>query len=339
MNILFDINHPVDVNLFKNAINVIDQNDHKIILTYRPRGKLKKIIEYELKKYSPIRIGKHYRSFFKKIFGQLYRDFKMITFQKQHNIDLSVCFGPTNAIASCLNKIPYLDFEDDFEYKIPFYHANIFSTRHIMPAYIKVNKKNIYHYSGFKELAYLHPRYYKPNIKKLIEYDLKPDEYVFIREVSNVSLNYKKTNNHIFQIVDRIKTKNIKILISLEDDSLRAKLSSDCIILKEPVDDIYSLMKYSRFTISAGDTMARESCLLGTPCIYTGGRDMAMNDALINMRCLFKDDDIGTILKRIDYLSDGNIKQRVEKEINQQIENEWQDTTEIILKHISDFEN
>ena len=188
-------------------------------------------------------------------------------------------------------------------------------------------------------MAYLHPRYYKPNIKKLTEHNLKPDEYVFIREVSNVSLNYKKTNNHIFQIVDRIKTKNIKILISLEDDSLRTKLYSNCIILKEPVDDIYSLMKYSRFTISSGDTMARESCLLGTPCIYTGGRDMAMNDALINMGCLFKDDDIGNILKRIDYLSDGNIKQRVGKEINQQIKNEWQNTTEIILKHIADFEN
>ena len=339
MNILFDINHPVDVNFFKNAINIVEQNGHKIILTYRPRGKLKKIIEYELGEYLPIKIGTHYSSFFKKIVGQVWRDFKMITFQKQHKIDLSVCFGPTNVIASWLNRIPYLAFEDDFEYKIPFYHANIFSTRHIMPDYIKFKKKNVYHYGGFKELAYLHPRYYKPNIKKLTEHNLKPDEYVFIREVSNVSLNYKKTNNHIFQIVDRIKTKNIKILISLEDDSLRTKLYSNCIILKEPVDDIYSLMKYSRFTISSGDTMARESCLLGTPCIYTGGRDMAMNDALINMGCLFKDDDIGNILKRIDYLSDGNIKQRVGKEINQQIKNEWQNTTEIILKHIADFEN
>ena len=292
MNILFDINHPVDVNFFKNTITQLSKEGHKVIVTYRPREKLKKIIEYELREFSPIAIGHHYKKFIAKVLGQLYRDFKMFKFQKKQGVDLSVCFGPTNAIASKLNRIPYLAFEDDFEYKIPFYHANIFATRHIMPNYIRFNNKKTFKYNGFKELAYLHPKYFCPNTNELRKYSINPNEYVFIRDISNVSLNYKKSKNYIFPIIEHVKSNNMKIIISLEDNYLRDNLSKDCIILKEPVEDIYSLMKYSLFVISSGDTMASESCLLGSPCIYTGGRGMLVNKELLEIGEMFKEDNI-----------------------------------------------
>ena len=121
MNILFDLNHPVDVNFFKNAIRELANKGHKIVVTYRARGKLKEITEFELGDFSPLEIGKHYSTFIAKIIGQLKRDLIFLFFQREKRINLSVCFGPTNAIASWLNRIPYLAFDDDFEYKIPFY--------------------------------------------------------------------------------------------------------------------------------------------------------------------------------------------------------------------------
>jgi len=337
MNILIDINHPVDVNYFKNAAKELANKGHRIIITYRLRGKLESIINFELGEFNPIKIGKHYSTFFAKIIAQLKRDLVFLFFHKKNMVDLSVCFGPTNAISSWLNKIPYLAFEDDFEYKIPFYHANIFATRHIMPSYICVKKKNIYNYKGLKELAYLHPNYFTPTIEELKNYDLKPYRYVFIRKVANVSLNYKKEDNLNIIVIKNIKKLGLKILLSLEDEKMKNYFKDECIILDEPVNDIYSLMKYAKFTISSGDSMARESCLLGTPTIYTGSRDMAVNKELIDIGGMFKENTIEKILNRINYLSKNEARHRIEKLVKYKIMNEWDDPTKVILKHINDF--
>lgn len=337
MNILFDLNHPVDVNFFKNAIKILSASGHNVVIAYRDRGKLGKIAKFELGEYSPIRIGQHQKTFVTKIICQLERDLSFLSFQRRKKIDISVCFGATNAIASWLNGISYLAFDDDFEYKIPFYHATLFSTRHIMPTYIRVNKKNIYHYNGLKELAYLHPRYFSPRVDELKKYELLPEKYVFIREIANVSLNYQKQNTLINEIVYAVKNLGLKVVLSLENKDLKSLYKHYCIILEEPVEDIYSLIKNALFAISSGDTVAREAALLGTPAIYTGGRDMAVNKELINIGCLFKEEKLENIIKRIRLLSMIGEKNRIARIISDKIKFKWEDTTEVILRHINDF--
>lgn len=337
MNILFDLNHPVDVNFFKNAIKILSKSGHNIVITYRNRGRLGKIVKFELGEFAPIKIGQHQKTFIKKITGQLTRDLKFLSFQRRKKIDISVCFGATNAIASWLNGIPYLAFDDDFEYKIPFYHANLFSTRHIMPAYIPVNKKNIHHYNGFKELAYLHPRYFSPRVDELKRYELLPGKYVFIREIANVSLNYQKQNLLLTKIVNFIKNLGLEIVLSLENKDLKYLYGRDCIILKEPVKDIYSLMRFALFVISSGDTVAREAVLLGTPAIYTGGRSMAVNDELIKSGFMFKENKLENIINQIVKLSIKSEKERMKRPVADKINYQWEDTTEVILRHINNF--
>jgi predicted glycosyltransferase len=338
MNILFDFNHPVDVNFFKNAIKILSKSGHNVVITYRDRGRLAEIAKYELGEFAPIKIGQHQKTFIKKITGQLKRDLEFLSFQRRKKIDISVCFGTTNAIASWLNGIPYLAFDDDFEYKIPFYHANIFSTRHIMPAYIRVNKKNIYHYNGLKELAYLHPHYFSPRVDELKRYEVLPGKYVFIREIANVSLNYQKQNTSINEIVNTVKNLGLKVVLSLENKDLKFLYERDCIILEEPVKDIYSLMKFALFAVSSGDSVARETALLGTPTIYTGGRDMAVNEELINIGCMFKEDKLENIIEQIARLSIKGEKERITRIVADKIRYHWEDTTEVILRHISNFE-
>ncbi|MCK9421314.1 MAG: DUF354 domain-containing protein [Bacteroidales bacterium] len=337
MNILFDLNHPVDVNFFKNATQQLAKEGHSIILTYRERGLLGRIVHYELGQFDPICIGTHKRNFIRKVIGQLLRDYRFLIFQKRKHIDLSVCFGPTNAIASWVNRIPYLAFEDDAEYKIPFYHANLFATRHIMPDFIKINKKNIFKFHGFKELAYLHPDYFQPNPDVLNKFNLEVDKYIFIREIANVSLNYQKENPKIQQIIELLVNKGFKIVLSLENKKFVSRFEKDCIILEEPVEDIYSLIKYSRFVISSGDTLARESCLQGVPTLYTGGRIMAMNSDFIESGCMIMREKTDEVLAAIDILLDKDIKKNTEKITHDRILNQWEDTTMVILKHIRDF--
>ncbi len=337
MNILFDLNHPVDVNFFKNTMVKLEKQGHRVILTYRPRGKLQKIVDYELSDFNSIPIGKHYKSFLSKLLGQLVRDILMFRFQRKHKIELSVCFGPTNAISSWFNRIPYLAFEDDVEYKIPFYHANLFATRHIMPDYIDFTNKRTWKYKGFKELAYLYPGKFSANKDSLKKLNLIESDYVFIREIANVSLNYKDENKSIIDIVSYIVNKGKKVVISLEDDDLKKVLEDRCIVLREPVEDLYSILKYAQFALSSGDTMAREACLLATPCIYTGGREMVMNNELIELGVMYKEDSVESIFKRIDLLISDSVSQELSNKINAKINNEWADTTEVILEHINEF--
>jgi predicted glycosyltransferase len=337
MNILFDINHPVDINFFKKAIQKTAEAGHRVILTYRDRGALGPIIQHELGAFNPIRIGRHYTHFTTKLIGQLRRDLAFLPFQRKNKVGLSVCFGPTNAIASWLNRIPYLAFEDDSEYKITFYHANLFATRHIMPSYIDVRRKNIHYYKGFKELAYLHPTCFTPNREALRTYSLEPGGYAFVRKVAGVSLNYKKEDDLDIRVVRKIRSVGLKVLLSLEDKSLRGDYERDCIILKEPLGDIFSLIKFAALTVTSGDSVARESCLLGTPTIYAGRRKMAVNKQLVELGCLFKDDAIQDILQRIDFLSSHTIREKIELRIQCHIENSWDNTTEVILGHIKDF--
>lgn len=336
MNILFDFNHPADVNFFKNAVKILAAKNHNIVITYRHRGKLATILLHELGQFNPICIGTHQKGFFRKVTGQLLRDLRFIRFQQKNKINVSACLGPTNAIASLVNQIPYLAFEDDPEYKITFYHANLLATRHIMPDFIKINKKNIFKYRGFKELAYLHPNYFSPDVKALESYKLLPGKYVFVREIQNVSLNYKSGSSVLDQVVKKLTDDGIKILLSLENKEQKERYKNTCTILEEPVNDIYSLIKYAKFTITSGDTVARESSLLGTPVIYTGGRAMAVNDEFIQIGILSKLENIAHIFNRMNQLSSSD--NYLDKIVEQKIKTEWDDVTMVIVNHINDYD-
>ena len=91
------------------------------------------------------------------------------------------------------------------------------------------------------------------------------------------------------------------------------------------------------FAVSSGDTMAREACLLGTPTIYTGGRDMIMNNPLIEGRDYVKEDGFEAINKKINFILSENNAKNIRQRINNRVLTEWDDTTEVIQKHINDF--
>lgn len=332
MNILFDLNHPADVNFFKNSIVALKEH-HNVSIIYRERGKLEKILKFELKDVSIQKIGAHRKTFIAKFLLQLLRDLKIVRYIKRNKIDMVACFGSTSAISTRLSGIPYLAFDDDFEYKIPFYHANWFSTRHIFPDFINYSNSKTRKYHGFKELAYLHPNYLIVSNKILQEYKLEPDTYVFIREISNISLNYIQSNSVLYELIREIKARNLKIVLSLENKSLAEGFIDNCILLEEPVSDIYSLLYNALFTISSGDTVARESAILGVPTIYTGVRKMAVNKVLVNEGLMIESSSVVDILGYVDTITKQK-KQSTRIKSRDLIKNKWEDTTSVILSHI-----
>ncbi|NVO08495.1 MAG: DUF354 domain-containing protein [Bacteroidales bacterium] len=334
MNILFDLLHPADVNLFKNAIYNLSKEGYKVYLTYRQRGVLDLIAKSELPEFDIVSLGVHRKSLFGKIFSIIQREVLAFRFLRKNKIKLVACQGLTCGVACKLLGVKILHYDDDSEYRITFLLGKWFSDIDVMPDFMPVNGKNFLKYKGFKELAYLHPDYFTPNEEILADYGLQANGYVFIREISNVSVNYLNRQGLLPEIVKYLKEKNIKILLSIENKELVNDFKESCIILKEPIKHLYSLIYHSRFVISSGDTMAREACLLGNPCIYTGGRIMQANKKFTDIGVMLKIEGVEQVYKTIDMIMDTSIKQRAREKMVELIRNEFEDTNTIIINQI-----
>ena len=112
--------------------------------------------------------------------------------------------------------------------------------------------------------------------------------------------------------------------------------ATDCIILQEPVTDIFSLMYHSLFSVSSGDSVARETALMGVPTIYTGGRFMAVNIQLIELGVMHSSTNQVKIFNLINSF-DKTTKNNIRKRVLYYSKFVWQDTTKVILDHIKSF--
>ncbi len=332
-SVVIDITHYPHVNFYKQAIKSLKEGNMKVYIILRSRGNLVPIFKKECPNVPYIVIGEHKKTMFSKMIAIVERDIAFLKYLSKIDFNVGTGFGSINiAHTTRFFGKPSILFGDDIEYKLSHYGGHYLATKDVRPKCVPAQGKNLLKYQGFKELAYLHPNHFKPNKDALNPYNLKPYEYVFIREVSSASLNYRGAEmGKLSRILGYLKEKDLKIFLSVEDKSLIDLFRDHCIILKEPVEDIHSLLHFAAFTVSSGDSMARESCLVGTPAIYTGGRNMAINTELIKRSCMFKVEEEKSIEETIDYIINNDIRKEVEAKINRTIKEEWVDTTQVIL--------
>ena len=334
MKIVVDIAHFPHLNFFRNAVSILQKERHiDIDLIIQPRGNLASIVNKEYPNLPFTTFGGHRKSLFGKAANILLRDMHMLPYLRRENFDVSTGVQASNlSHVSYLLRKPSVVFDDDAEFKLTFYPYKFFATHIVVPHCIPIKGKTILKYRGFKELAYLHPHYYTPDQKCLNEYGLKPQRYVFIREVTNTTTDYRGLKmGQLSEVVPYLKDADFEIVLSLEEKQLTKQFEDDCIILNEPVRDIYSLLHFAAFTLSSGDTMARESCLTGTPAIYTGKKSMAVNKELEKKGCFFKVDNVSNVMQQVKEIIENDIKKETEYTIQKAIKNEWEDTTQVII--------
>ncbi len=336
MNIVVFLDHYPHVNFFKNAIREIRRKGIEVELIVQPRGNLTSLVEYELG--TPFTIVGHYQpTLIKKAQNMLMNEINVFKYLLKNSCDVATGVGCIElAHSAFILRKPSVVFQDDIEYRLAYYPVKYIASRIVLPNCVPAKGRNILKYKGFKELAYLHPNRFTPKEDVLKEYRLKPDNYVFIREVLNTSNNYKGLKEGaLAHLCPEIKRMGFDIVLSLENKELSKKFEDHCIILKEPVSDIHSLMHYAALTIASGDSMARESCLLGTPAIYTGGRIMSVNSELEKRGCFFRcEPDKEQIFKTISKILERDLKDRTKQVIGEAIKDEWEDTTDVIVNNL-----
>ncbi|MDO6820647.1 DUF354 domain-containing protein [Zobellia sp. 1_MG-2023] len=330
--ILIDIYHLPQYNLFRNTIRSFDPSEVDICCVNR--GKLLPIMKYELPEYNIISIGdyKHNKGMFTMIFKiiipRIFTLFKLIKASKYRYV--ITAHYQANFVAK-LRGIPNVAFIDDpRRFVFPLLK---FSADDVYLPPFDQKFEGVKYFNALKEWSYLSPKYFKPTVSVLDEYGLKAKNYIFIREVSTETSNYLSQNlGAILSVADKFP-ENLKVVLSLENKELVNQFPKSWIILKEPVEDIHSLMYFSEVVISSGDSVAREGAMLGVPAIYAGIRDMPANVIMIKKDMLFKLNP-SEIVETVSKIRNGEICFPLQDVFRQKLLKEWDDVTTLLLNKL-----
>jgi len=279
MKIVVDINHPAHVHYFKNFIWEMQKKGHEILITATEKDISYRLLD--LYGFEYIKIGNYGKSIFRKMINIPILDIKTFQAVRKFRPDLFLGFGSIRAahVAKFLRK-PYIALDDSepspFEHLlyVPFSDA-ILTPTSFRKDFGKKHKK----YKGFIELAYLHPRYFKPDPSclKLIGEDEK-SKFVLLRFVAWQAVHdVTKTG---FSLEDKIRLvkeleKYAHVYITSET-ALPPELASYQI--KISPEKIHHILYFAYLFVGDSQTMTTESALLGTPAIrcnsFVGVHDM-----------------------------------------------------------------
>ena len=302
MNILINIAHPGHVHLFKYAIQLWKEHGHKILIVARDKDvTLALLDEYKI----PYIVGSVRQYSLGKQLLELYtHTAKLVVLSRQFQPDVFISVGSTFAAwAAFIVGKPHIAF-DDTEHAWLEHHLYMPFTQLICTpsCFTKDLGHKQIRYSGYQELAYLHPHYFKPDSKILVELGLAPGEPFFIVRFVSWKAMHDKGYSGVneagkIQLVEILK-KYGKVIISTETKGLPEFLKSEA--RKIPPAQIHNLLYYSTMYIGEGGTMATEAALLGTPSIFinplSGGNwDELQNKYHLLYACSKADEAIGTI--------------------------------------------
>ncbi|SLM33152.1 conserved hypothetical protein [Desulfamplus magnetovallimortis] len=266
MNIFFNISHPAHVHFFRNTIANLKKRNHNIIV-----GARKKDITLQLLD----QYGIDYILLTKKGSGALSLLLELMTQQlklahiiQKYKIDLMVQLcGIFNAPIGKLMNIPTIALSDTEIAKIDNSISFPLSTHVFLTSCFDHSiggswKKQV-HYPGYHELAYLSPKYFKP--EKEIE---KIEKRFLVRFVSwEAAHDIGEEGLTLEQklILIKILKKYGKVYISSESplpDSLKQYAFS------LPFSEVHQFMANCDLVLGESATMASEAACLGVPAIY-----------------------------------------------------------------------
>lgn len=355
MNIWIDLGHIPQYNFYKRFIITLINQGHIVYLTVLNRGKLPKIVKYELGDYPNLNIeiiGKHRLNRYSAIIETNFiRIPKLYFFIKNKKIDIAFANHHQTSLVAKLLRFPTYTFADDPQARI--YPLLIkYSDKNHSLIYEDINNltlKNDNILPVLKEWAYLSPKEFVPNVEVLEKYNVEPKKYIFLREVTVGTTNYvgqkagailhEVDNINKIHYIEKGEKKTMKVLFSLERKNTAKDYLQDWILLQEPIEDIHSLIYYSAGLVSSGDSMAREAALLGVPSYYLGIRyTMPANAAaskvanLQNQQTMPFDEWIHTIGE------DPIVAEQRQNELRKQIDDKFIDINKFMMDLVLDVE-
>jgi predicted glycosyltransferase len=269
MKILIDISHSPDVYFFRHAIQEWQKRGHEICIVARDQDIIFDLLEAHGLSY--LSMGKDGRGLLGLAWELMRHESRVWRVMRSFRPDVVLEFGGTFVVhAAFLTRTPSIMFTDTehavIANSITFPFASVICTPSCFR--LDLGAKQV-RFDGFKELAYLHPRYFEPDVSVLSELGLSPGEpYTLIRLVywgSAHDLGQKGFDAQgLREFIEQL-SKHGRVFLSFEDT---APPDLEPFRLRLAPEKIHHLMAFARLYVGEGATMATEAGLLGTPSIY-----------------------------------------------------------------------
>lgn len=288
MKILFHLGHPAHFHLFKNTIVELENKSHKVYILIKKKDVLEDLlIKFGIEYINILPEGRKDNKFSIAL-GVVKQDFGVFKHALKLKPDLLV--GSSFAISHIgkLLNIPSVNVNEDDADIIPLY-ANLafpYTSCIVAPKVCSLGKwesKKI-GYSGYHELAYLHPNNFIPN-KEIVE------KYVSTKIPFSI-IRFAKLSAHHDKGIRGIDSELAKKIIATlkpfgnifitSERCLEPDLESYRIKIN-PID-IHHVMAFASLYIGDSQTMAAEAGVLGVPFIR-------YNDFVGRISCLAELED------------------------------------------------
>src|SRR3989338_3846874 len=336
MRILIDINHPADVHQFKNVIKEMSRQGHKFRVIARDKE-----CTHELLRQNKIKfVARPGYKGMMKLYGMARISQIIVREAKKFQPDVLVGSSGDLYIAQSSQLLgkPSIIFDDTEHSTIQNWLTFPFATKVVTPkSYtLDLGKKQI-RYDGFKELAYLHPGYFKPNPKIHRLLRVKPNEpFILLRFVSwDASHDIGKNGiSDKIAFVSKLASK-FRVFISSESELPEAIRKYQ---LGRAKGQIHSVLHSARLVISEGGTTAAEAAILGTPTIYVNPLKMGYTNELIGKYGLLEQiTEQGKILKRAESIMKNQGLRESWKKKRDKLVQDKVDTTKFYIKTIKEM--
>jgi len=283
MNIGIVINTPAQVHFFKHIVRSLEKKGHIVEILVRDYGETLPLVkELDLKF---LLYGKSPDSKIAKILDLPIDVLRAHDLLKNYKPDIILGFGGQESYSGFILGCPSIVFQDSephinlsylIQYKMfmPFVNSIVTTksyTDNLGKKHIKVN--------SYKELSYLHPRYFTPdeNIFDLLKIG-KNEDFVIVRfngfdavhdaGIASFSIEQKR------RLISRLQ-QYAHVFISAEK---KVPQDLEKYLLNIPKYKIHDCLYYAKMCVTDTQTMTTEAGILGTPVIrcnsFVGKNDM-----------------------------------------------------------------
>ena len=269
MRVLVIIGHPAHVHLFKHLVEHLTKKGNAVKVVARAKECTLNLLKAYGIDYDPLDI--HYNSIFGKALGLFLTDFGLYKIAKKFQPDILIGVSdPYIAHIGLIIGKPSINFVDTEHAKLQNMLAFPFNKAICTPScYVdNIGKKQI-SYTGYHELAYLHPNRFKPNLNILKKVGLtKKDKFFILRFVSwyaahdfgekGFDLEAKR------EIINLLRKKG-RVIITSESE---VNKEFEKYRINIPPEKMHDLLSFADMYIGEGAKMASEAAVLGVPSIY-----------------------------------------------------------------------
>ncbi|WP_191965516.1 MULTISPECIES: hypothetical protein [Haloferax] len=314
MRVLFDINHPAQVHLFKNAIRELKKRGHTVEVTSREKEMTTELLDEYGIDHTPLSSESN-RFGVASLIGEWgIRELRMLAFARRFDPDVIVSrLNPSvvhvSTLLGCRNLI-YQDTKLKPELLEKVYHAVTcpFVDKICIPPEFSIPVPEERQVAvGFQELSYLHPNWFTPNPESLREYGVTPERPYFVLRFAGWQAFHDVGNNGL-----SVETK--RKLVSYLSEHGDVYITSEAPLPPEfeqykltvPPHMIHDLLYYASLYVGDSETMPTEAALLGTPAIrvnsMVGKGDISNFRTLEQYGLLFSFADEDLVFEKVEEL-------------------------------------